>query len=88
MTNPPHSRHWASQVEATTREYVNARINEELTPIRDDIEALRGALLSLRETAQLNSGNLIGRLSNMEELLSLSTSRIAQLRTLASEEDS
>jgi hypothetical protein len=88
MTNPPHSRHWASQVEATTREYVNARINEELTPIRDDIEALRGALLSLRETAQLNSGNLIGRLNNMEELLSLSTSRIAQLRTLASEEDS
>ena len=81
-----HSRHYASQVDPNTREYINARINEELAPIRDDIEALRGALLSLRETAQLNSGNLIGRLSNMEELLSMSTTRIAQLRTLANEE--
>ena len=59
-----HSRHHASQVDSTTREYINARINEELAPIRDDIEALRGALLSLRETANFNSGNLIGRLNN------------------------
>ena len=50
-----HSRHHASQVDPTTREYINARINEELAPIRDDIEALRGALLALRETANFNS---------------------------------
>ena len=81
-----HSRHHASQVDPTTREYINARINEELAPIRDDIEALRGALLSLRETSNFNSGNLIGRLNNMEELLSMSSTRIAQLRTLANEE--
>lgn len=88
MTNPVHSRHWASQVDATTREYINARINEEIRPLRDDIEALRGALLSLRETANFNSGNLVGRLNNMEELLSMSSTRIAQLRTLANEEGS
>ena len=29
-----HSRHHASQVDPTTREYINARINEELAPIR------------------------------------------------------
>tara|TARA_B110000046_G_scaffold184092_1_gene221730 strand:+ start:570 stop:836 length:267 start_codon:yes stop_codon:yes gene_type:complete len=86
MANPPHSRVWASQVSPVTREFVNARINEELRPIRDDIEALRGALLSLRETANFSSGNLLGRLSNMEELLSLSSTRIAQLRALANEE--
>lgn len=88
MTNPVHSRHWASQVDATTREYINARINEEIKPIRDDIEALRGALLSLRETANFNSGDLIGRLNNMEQLLSMSTTRIAKLRALANEDDS
>ena len=88
MTNPVHSRNWASQVDAVTREYINARINEELRPIRDDMDSLRGALLSLRETANLNSGNLIGRLNNMEELLSLSSTRIAQLRTLANDEGS
>ena len=88
MTNPVHSRHWASQVDVTTREYINARINEEMRPLRDDIEALRGALLSLRETANFNSGNLVGRLNNMEELLSMSSTRIAQLRTLANEEGS
>lgn len=88
MTNPVHSRHWASQVDPTVREYINARINEETRPIRDDIEALRGALLSLRETANFNSGDLIGRLNNMEQLLSMSTTRIAKLRTLANEDDS
>lgn len=88
MTNPVHSRHWASQVDPTVREYINARINEETRPIRDDIEALRGALLSLRETAQFNAGDLIGRLNNMEQLLSMSTTRIAKLRALANEDDS
>ena len=88
MTNPVHSRHWASQVDPTVREYINARINEETRPIRDDIEALRGALLSLRETANFNSGDWIGRLNNMEQLLSMSTTRIAKLRALANEDDS
>lgn len=86
MAKAPQSRVWASQVDAVIREYVNARIVEETTPLRDDIEALRGALLSLRETAQFSSGNLIGRLNNIEELLSMSASRIAQLRALAKED--
>ena len=86
MTNA-HSSVWASQIDPNLREYIDARISEEIKPFRDDIEGLRGALLALRETANFNSGNLIGRLNNMEELLSLSSSRIAQLRTLANKEE-
>ena len=40
MTNPVNSKHWASQVDAVTREYIDARIHEELKPMRDDIAAL------------------------------------------------
>ena len=29
MTNPVNSKHWASQVGAVTREYIDARIHEE-----------------------------------------------------------
>tara|TARA_B100001093_G_scaffold515792_1_gene593000 strand:+ start:5774 stop:6034 length:261 start_codon:yes stop_codon:yes gene_type:complete len=81
-----HSSVWASQVDPAIREYIDAKISEEIKPFRDDIEGLRGALLALRETANFNSGNLIGRLNNMEELLSMSASRVAKLRTLANEE--
>lgn len=81
-----HSRHWASQVDATTREYINARIQEELKPIRDDIAALRGALLGIREGYQSSNGQLTARVNDMEALLKMSTSRIAQLRQLADEE--
>lgn len=86
MTNPVHSRHWASQVDATTREYINARINEELKPLRDDIAAMRSALLVIREGGQTDVGQLTARVNDVEALLNMSTSRVAKLRQLADEE--
>lgn len=87
MTNPVHSRHWASQVDASTREYINARIHEELKPIRDDIAALRSAILAARESLQRDMGDVAGRMANTEDLLAMSANRAAKLADLAKRMD-
>ena len=87
MTNPVHSRHWASLVDANTREYINARIHEELKPMRDDIAALRSAILAARESLQRDMGDVAGRMANTEELLAMSASRAAKLADLAKRMD-
>jgi len=87
MTNPAKSSAWASKVDAVVREYVNARINEELKPLRDDIAALRGAILVTRESLQRDMGNTAARVTNVEDLLSMSTKRVADLAALAKRKD-
>ena len=87
MTNPVNSKHWASQVGAVTREYIDARIHEELKPIKDDIAALRVAILATRESLQRDIGNVAGRMSNTEELLEMSSSRAAKLASIAKQMD-
>jgi hypothetical protein len=74
-------------VDASTREYINARIHEELKPIRDDIAALRSAILAARESLQRDMGDVAGRMSNTEELLAMSASRAAKLADLAKRMD-
>lgn len=86
MTNPVNSKHWASQVDAVTREYIDARIHEELKPMKDDIAALLSALLVIREGSQGDVGQLTARVNDVEELLRMSSSRVAKLRQLANEE--
>ena len=81
-----NSKLWASQVDPVIREYVNARISEELGPIRDDIAAFRVALLGMREGYQSANGDLTARVNGVEELLNMSTTRVARLRQLADEE--
>lgn len=87
MTNPVKSSVWASQVDAVVREYVNARINEELKLLRDDIAALRGAILRTRESLQREVSDSAGRLTNVEDLLNMSTKRVADLAALAKQKD-
>jgi hypothetical protein len=87
MTNPVNSKHWASQVDAVTREYIDARIHEELKPMKDDIAALRVAILATRESLQRDMGNVAGRMSNTEELLEMSSSRAAKLASIAKQMD-
>ena len=85
MTNPVNSKHWASQVDAVTREYIDARIHEELKPMRDDIAALRSALLGIREGLQADMGQITARVNDAEELIKMSSWRVAKLRSLATE---
>lgn len=87
MTNPAPSRIFASRVDSLLRDYIDARIHEELKPLRDDIAALRGALLATRESLQRDMGNVAGRMSNTEDLLGMSTKRVADLATLAKKLD-
>lgn len=87
MTNPVKSSVWASKVDAVVREYVNARLNEELKPLRDDIAALRVAISRTRESLQRDMGDSAGRLTNVEDLLSMSTKRVADLAALAKQKD-
>lgn len=81
-----NSRVWASQVDSVIREYVNARINEELKPIRDDMAAVRSALSVMRQGSQSDIGQLTARVNDVEELLQMSSSRVAKLRQLANED--
>lgn len=83
----PNSKLWETRVDSIIREYVNARLAEELKPIRDDIEALRSAISRTRESLQQDVGNVAGRITNAEDVLQLSSSRIAMLAKLAKEKD-
>jgi hypothetical protein len=87
MSNPLKSSVWAAQVSAETRAYVNARLHEELKPIRDDTEALRVALLRIREASQGDMGLLTARVNDAEELIKMSSWRVSKLRSMATEED-
>tara|TARA_B100000035_G_scaffold274950_1_gene251657 strand:+ start:1943 stop:2203 length:261 start_codon:yes stop_codon:yes gene_type:complete len=83
----PNSKLWETSVDSIVREYVNARIAEELKPIRDDIQALSSAISRTRESLQQDVGNVAGRITNAEDILQLSSSRIAMLAKLAKEKD-
>lgn len=87
MTNPIKSSSIAGQVDALIRDYVNARIHEELKPVRDDNEALRVALLRIREASQSDIGTLTARVNDAEELIKMSSWRVAKLRAIATEEE-
>ena len=87
MSNPINSSVWATQVDAVIRDFVNARIHEELKPVRDDTEALRGALLRIREASQSDMGTLTARVNDAEELIKMSSWRVAKLRSLSTEEE-
>jgi hypothetical protein len=82
----PSSKVWATQVQPVVREYISAFLNEEIKPLRDDVAALRSALLSIRESGQSDVGQLTARVNDIEDLLKMSTSRIAKLAQLASED--
>ena len=83
MTNPAPSRAFASSVDSLLRDYIDARIHEELKPLLDDMVALRGALLATRESLQRDMGNVAGRIANAEDLIGMSSKRVADLASLA-----
>lgn len=83
MKNPVPSSAWASKIDTDTREYINARLEEELKPIRDDIADVIRAISQLRESLQRDLGDVAGRVTNAEDLIGMSGSRLAQLAKMA-----
>ena len=63
------SPHWTGLVEAATQDYIDARVSQQLSPIRDDIDAIKGALLALKDTSKFDMGSFIRRLNNVEEAM-------------------
>lgn len=87
MSNPIPSRLIAGRIDPTTRDFIDARLHEEIKVIRDDIRELRVALLAVRESLQRDMGSVSGRMSNAEDLLSMSSKRLADLAKLAKQMD-
>lgn len=83
MTSPTKSSVWASQVDPVVREYITARINEELKPLRDDIATLRVALSNNKSATEASLGEQAAKLNDQEALLGLPSYKIAKLLELA-----
>jgi len=79
----PHSSVWASRVEPHLRDYIDARINEEIKPVRDDIAACLVALSHNNAATENKLGEQAAKLNDIEHVLNLPSYKIAKLLELA-----
>jgi hypothetical protein len=75
----PHSSTIASSVDPKVRDYIEAKINEALRPIRDEIVVLNSAVLDARISNDTNSETVKSRIGSIEQILKLSRGRIEQI---------
>ena len=73
------SKALASAIDPKVRDYIDAKINEEIFPIRDDLDKLSGALLQVREADAVRCNTLSARISTVHELISLSRGRVERI---------
>lgn len=73
------SKALASAIDPKVRDYIDAKINEEIFPIRDDLDKLSGALLQVREADAARCNTLSARISTVHELISLSRGRVERI---------
>lgn len=81
------SRNLASAMDPVTRDYVNAKISEELKPIRDDMVAVLEALSEMRTENEVSKGEHVARINMVEEVLELSGAKVAKIRQLMEDID-
>mgnify|MGYP003639765650 FL=1 len=79
----PHSSILASRIEPHLRDYIDARINEEIKPMRDDIAACLVALSLNNGTTEVKLGEQAARLNDIDALLSLPSYKVVKLLELA-----
>tara|TARA_B100000780_G_scaffold128324_1_gene89979 strand:+ start:4029 stop:4286 length:258 start_codon:yes stop_codon:yes gene_type:complete len=79
----PHSSILASRIEPHLRDYIDARINEENKPVRDDIAACLVALSFNNGTTEVKLGEQEARLNDIYALLSLPSYKVVKLLELA-----
>lgn len=82
-----NSKALASAIDPKVRDYIDAKLKEEISPIRDDLSDLLCAISEVREMSQYDAGNLIGRINNMEQVLMMSSAKIARIRDLGKEDN-
>ena len=78
-----HSSVLASRIEPHLRDYIDARINEEMKPMRDDIAACLVALSSNNAASEIKLGEQTAKLNDIERVLNLPSYKIAKLLELA-----
>ena len=79
----PHSSILASRIEPHLRDYIDARINEEIKPMRDDIAACLVALSLNNGATEVKLGEQAARLNDIDALLSLPSYKVVKLLELA-----
>ena len=79
----PHSSVLASRIEPHLRDYIDARISEEMKPVRDDIAACLVALSHNNAATEIKLGEQSAKLNDIQNVLNLPSYKIAKLLELA-----
>lgn len=76
------SKNLASAIDPKVRDYIDAKFKEEIIPIRDDLTALNGAILAVREADEQRCNTLSARIVTVHEIIKLSSGRVERLAKL------
>jgi hypothetical protein len=77
----------AASVDPKTRDYIDAKLNETLKQIRDDMTVMREALSGMRTKNDVYQGEVTARVNAVEEVLELSGAKVARIRKLMEDID-
>jgi hypothetical protein len=73
------SKALASAIDPKVRDYIDAKIKEELSPIRDDLYRLRIALLEVQEADVARGDTISAQVVKIQSIIKLSRSRVEQI---------
>ena len=73
------SRALASAIDPKVRDYIDAKIKEELSPIRDDLLATKVAISELRDADQQGRDTINAHVVKIQSVLNLSRGRVEQI---------
>jgi len=77
----------ASAVDPKVRDYVNARLKEELRPIKDDLIAIKIAISDVRAADERELADIKGLVVKIQSVLQLSRGRVEQIAEKLGDED-
>ena len=73
------SKALASAIDPKVRDYIDAKIKEELSPIRDDLVAINIAISELRDADQQGRDTINAHVVKIQSIIKLSRSRVEQI---------
>jgi len=73
------SKALASAIDPKVRDYIDAKIKEELSPIRDDLLAIKIAISELRDADQQGRDTINAQVVKIQSIIKLSRSRVEQI---------
>ena len=73
------SKALASAIEPKVRDYINAKIAEELAPIMGELDRLRISILEVRDIDVARGDTIRAQVSKIHSILKLSSGRVEQI---------